>query len=316
MKTIYARHVTAPLVGVLIGMVASLSQATTIAYWRFESGGFTTDSSGNGHPLTQVNSSLLAQSSIPGSGPTSAFPNPIPQTSAANAYSAQRLISGDSSTAGYFTAPDDNAFTTNTLTLECFVNFSYRSTALGFVAGHFQGSGNHRSYALVVRGTDAGAGFNANEFGAVLSQDGTSSSNPNLYRTIGSGFTIENDIDYYLAIVVDLSAPSAADRYVRFYLKDLTNNGPLQTSVVSDIGLTSLNNPSIPFSLGAQGDGSARTAWSGYLDEVRLSGVALTQDQLLIIPEPGTVVLLGVSGLLLAIRRRHQCGRGIHGGMS
>jgi hypothetical protein len=44
--------------------------------------------------------------------------------------------------------------------------------------------------------------------------------------------------------------------------------------------------------------------FSGYIDEFRISDTALTPDQFLIVPEPGTMGLLGLGGLaLLAMRR-------------
>lgn len=50
--------------------------------------------------------------------------------------------------------------------------------------------------------------------------------------------------------------------------------------------------------------GGNNGTFSGYLDEFRISDTALTPDQFLIVPEPGTMGLLGLGGLaLLAMRR-------------
>ena len=50
--------------------------------------------------------------------------------------------------------------------------------------------------------------------------------------------------------------------------------------------------------------GGENGTWRGYLDEFRISDTALTPDQFLIVPEPGTMGLVGLGGLaLLAMRR-------------
>lgn len=56
--------------------------------------------------------------------------------------------------------------------------------------------------------------------------------------------------------------------------------------------------------LGTRTLGGPTGTWRGYIDEFRISDTALTPDQFLIVPEPGTLGLLGLGGLaLLAMRR-------------
>lgn len=266
--------------GLLVPVVTA--DADTVAYWRFEEGSFLTDSSGNGHHLT--NGGSAAAYTLPATGAGSDFPNPILQTGASNATAVQRTASESS----YLSAAYHEDFASNAFTIEAMVHVTSRN-AHGFLAGRW--NGNNSSYAIYLR------------------SDGTvdlairNASNSTVF--IASGFTLALDTDYYLAVAVDLTAAAAPDRSATFYLQNLTDGGQRLSNTQTNIDVAAVREvSSTPFSIGAQGTGGNGTSWAGVVDEVRYSSHALVEDELLVVPEPGGMMLLGIGGLLLAGRRR------------
>ncbi len=268
MKHRFAKTILGTLAA--LALVAS-AHANVVAYWRFEGGDFLADSSGNNHALTNVGSVDQV---------ASAFPNPVPQTGAANLNAA----SFDGS--NYFTADDHGDFTSNQFTLEAFFSMaSDPGTATRVIAGHFGSDEpyeNQRSYALGVRG---------GQLRVLMSSTGEG--NPN--QRIWDVGTVEVGTNYYAAMAVDIDTTS-----LTMYLQDLSTD-TLDVFTFSDT-LSALNQPTAPFTIGSTAQGGA--LWDGTIDEVRLSNAVLTQDQLLIIPEPGVVGLMALFGAALLVRRR------------
>ncbi len=269
--------------------------AATIGYWRFEGtgGDWLLDSSGNGHHLTANGSPSPTQYSRPSTGPGSAFPNPIPQTGQPNLAAAQ--LSGSNQ---WLTAADNNAFTSNTFTIEAFLNISTLSLAsTPIVAGHFQGNENQRSWFFAIKRSDG-------KLQLAISQNGTAAEvigSPNLALTAGK--------DYYAAIAVNVTDTSANG--ITFYLKNLTDGGPLLSEGATHT-VTSLHNSTALFAIGSQGRPGGANFFPGIIDEVRFSNVVLPADQLIVaVPEPGALALagLGVAFAGWRLRRRRPVGK-------
>jgi hypothetical protein len=58
--------------------------------------------------------------------------------------------------------------------------------------------------------------------------------------------------------------------------------------------------------LGTRTIGGESGTWRGWIDEFRISSVALTPDQFLIAPEPSTLLLLGAGAAALALYSRRR----------
>jgi hypothetical protein len=122
-----------------------------------------------------------------------------------------------------------------------------------------------------------------------------------------SGFALAEETLYYVAVSVSIGGTGVGTT-VNFYLKNLTTN-VLQTSSITQVGLTSLYDSDAPFMIGAsQNAGSATRNFDGQIDEARLSNTTLGSSDLLInIPEPeGPALILGVVGLWACFSRRHR----------
>jgi hypothetical protein len=106
--------------------------------------------------------------------------------------------------------------------------------------------------------------------------------------------------DYYVASVFNLAA-----QQVTFYLQDLTNAGPLQTSTAAH-PLTTLNTTS-GLVIGGFTVDAFEFGLDGLIDEVRLSNTVLAPSDLLVsaVPVPAAVWLLcsALGGLGFARRR-------------
>jgi hypothetical protein len=214
----------------------------------------------------------VANPALAGTGATSKFLNPIPQTRQANGNVADF---GSSSTDSYLSRADSgDEFAVASFTLEAIFNRSNSVLAsVRYIAAQFNGAGNQRSWAF---GMWANTGDNPSQLFAILSQAGTTG------VTVFSGFPITPGVDYYAAITFNSDTGA-----VTFYLQDLTNGGLLQSRTVAS-GLPGLKNSTADFQIGTLG-GSSLAKWVGSIDEVRLSNAVLSQSELLaVLPGPAS----------------------------
>ncbi len=275
--------------GTTFNSVVDDSTSETVGHWRFEGdgGSWLLDCSGNGRDLTAQGSP--PQISLPASGPGSGFHNPILQTGQPNQSAVHLSGSGQ-----WLTAPDHDVFTSNTFTIEAYVNID--TLDLGstpIVASHFNSSVDERGWFFAIS-PDSGKlllALSAN------GQTGTGNT-----EVITSNLTIEAEKDYYIAAAVNVADTSAEG--ITFYLQNLTDDGPLLSENRSH-NLDELHNSTALFAIGAQGRTPSGNFFPGIIDEVRLSNVMLSPDQLLAVPEPSDCLLLLLSVLvLLPMRRR------------
>jgi hypothetical protein len=108
--------------------------------------------------------------------------------------------------------------------------------------------------------------------------------------------------NYYVAVSVHFTGTGVE---ATFFIKDLTTDSELHSSIVT-AGNTSMYNSTADFTIGATyQDGVDARHFSGLIDEVRLSNTALSEGQLLTIPEPAESAMFLSTGLLmLALLRR------------
>ncbi len=279
--------------------MSATANAASIGYYRFENGSFLTDSSGNDNTLTVETSPINrtpVEYALPVSGDGSDFFNPVPQNGLANGQAASFDGAGDNG--DRFRTNSNSAFLSSTFTLELMFNAN-NLTNNQLLVGVFDASQDDRAWGLFLH--------TSGQLQLALSSDGANSSS--LFSNTGTastggtptGLTIAADTDYYAAVSVDLSGD------VNFYLKNLTTNGSLLTSTFTS-PLGSLHTDYSVFSIGAQGSNSGSgSRFGGIIDEVRYSNTVLPQSELLVIPEPSTIVLFGLTGMaMLFIGRRSR----------
>jgi len=283
MKTTSSRALA--LVVLTLSIHAISAQAAVIGYWRFESSpGLLADSGGNALDLSQGGNSTVTNPALAGTGATSAFLNPIPQTEAVNGSVANF---GGSATDSYLARADSAEFAVTSFTLEAMFNRTNSVLASNrYIASQFLGTGNQRSWGFGTLAT-------TQQLFVLLSSDGIASSQFNSTLTITVG------LDYYTAFAFDLASGNAT-----FYLQDLTNSGALQSETIAT-GLTGLKDSTGAFNIGTLG-GSSTGKWVGSIDEVRLSNTALSSSELLAVPEPGPVALVVIGGMWVMIFRRSR----------
>ncbi|MEX1087837.1 MAG: LamG domain-containing protein [Phycisphaeraceae bacterium] len=270
---------------VVVAVSSIQVSAATIGYWRFEdSPGFTADSSGNGFTLA-TNGTAPTQITKP-----AAFPTPVPGNGLPNAESAS--FGG----AGHFTAADNALFSVGSqFTIEAFISSSdYSTTAAQILAAQYAASSNNRAWHFSL--TTGGV------LRLGLSSGGTGATEV----TTLSPYTLDDGDDYYVAAVFDGTLAEA--NRITFYIKNLTDNGPILSQAASS-AISSVFDSITSFTIGgavdmSAGGGNRNDRFTGAMDEVRWSNSALTQSQLLIIPEPASLALLIAGGTLLLPSRR------------
>lgn len=237
--------------------------ADEIGYWRFEPGALATDSGKLGLHLRTAGESKPIEFALPGQYEGARFPTTIPQTQAKNAGAAQ--FDGRAC----FYLPDQPAFKiVDALTVEAIIKADESGSATHFIVSQFSKGDGERAWFLAIQGGQL-------RFSA--SADGTTPVAQNSYFSQD----LNKRDDYYVAAVYSAGT-------VTFYLKNLTENSPLESSIVDGFPKTIFDAPSqfrigaFGLSGGTTGSGGSGNFFLGLIDEVRLSSAALAPKDLLI----------------------------------
>lgn len=257
-------------------VLGAAADADTLGYWRFEeASGAAVDSGTGGN-----NGALL------GGAARSATVFPAAQLAASNTTSMS-FSGADGDAVNMGTSPEVDA---SDFTLEAWVNIrTDGADSFPLLAGKLIG-GNF---------LDRGFELQARPDGSEAGEAGTGMWQARFAIRFGGNQdqVFSDDLEfntwYHLAGVREGTGADAVRLYV---------NGVLAgTAATSHTSLTSAQQ----FSIGGAdtGGGVFGRALDGWIDEVRLSNVALTPAEFLLVPEPASMALLGSAVILFGIRR-------------
>jgi hypothetical protein len=142
------------------------------------------------------------------------------------------------------------------------------------IASQWDGDNNHPGWSLGV--TSEKSKFTPRNL--ILQLVGDPSQGGAGYEVISSGLHLELNKPYYVA--VSLRSEDTSDAGVTFYLKDLSDDLPLQISNAQHAVTRHFRSP-LALMIGGR-DSRKPSQWDGLIDDVRITGAALKENQLLI----------------------------------
>lgn len=254
----------------LMTLIPVSSDAATIHHWRFEnSPGFLEDSVGG---LDLTLNGGVTQSAIPASGRGSEFDSVFSNDAAADFTGLGSLTTA--------------SFATTNFTVEVLAHPDWLGEFFGHTLVSMGTAAQNASIGWLFQIRPSGG---TNQLTMVLCNGTSCDIN-------FSGFTVDIGKDYYFASAVDLTGGETT-----LFFQNLTDGGALQSVVVAN-SFTTLNDAS-GFSIGSL---DTALQFDGLIDEVKISDQLLSQNQLLIAPEPSTALLLGLGLVGLAAKQRRS----------
>lgn len=276
MKKFFALYVFAVLA---IALGTTSSQAGTIAHWTFEEGTPGATASGAGTVIDISANNLHGTAT---GGPT---------------YQSG-LISGTGSTGLRFDGQNDTVQVssgstgplalTGDFTIELGMN-AQAPNSLGFGAFYGDTQGGMDPYFLYV---DGNGRLTFQIYGGISGSDTLSTANG----------ALELGVTTQVAAVFDFDEVNGTDNIMSIYVDRMLvaslNAGattPFYGDTVSDFWIGSVHD-----------NGNAGRYYRGDLTDVRISDMALTESEMLLVPEPGMLAIFGMGLLALGLTRRKR----------
>ena len=183
---------------------------------------------------------------------------------------------------------NNDTFPTEDFTIEAFVLLRslYEGSEVRTIASHWGGKNTEPGWALGVSSLKSMRRPQT----LVLQLSGTDADGKKLYEPIFSDLHINLNKPYFVAVTVNLTNTSEGG--VTFYAKDLSNDDePVQVAKIAH-RVVSGHRSLAAFAIGGRGVDKSHL-WDGLIDDVRLSRVALRQEQLLLTAENVTGTTCG-----------------------
>jgi hypothetical protein len=263
-----------------IGLSAAAVQGSVVAYYQFD-GSMASAANSPAQDATKTSSATYVPDA-PGGVVYDGVGGPI-----VNAANTQSYRNGaDTSGSSAPSAAVNSAVTTGSFTVEAFIKMDAAPTSMNFDA--IMGNGDD--------GAKAGWAFGLNGSGRLqfYAYQLLSSAGGGEY----SATDLSRDQWHHVAAVGTYNGASKVTT-IHLY-EDYVAITPAHEQ---NFYGTAANGPTINanasnFKIGAP------NPFSGLIDEIRISNTALTPDQMLHVPEPGTLTLCGLAGMLALGRRR------------
>jgi mono/diheme cytochrome c family protein len=183
---------------------------------------------------------------------------------------------------------NNDSFPTEDFTIEAFVLLRslYEGSEVRTIASHWVGKNSEPGWALGVSSLKSMRRPQT----LVLQLSGKGAAGKALYEPVFSDLHINLNKPYFVAVTVNLTNTSEGG--VTFYAKDLSNDDePLQVARVAHRVVSGHRSPA-SFAIGGRAVDKSHL-WDGLIDDVRLSRVALRQEQLLLTAENVTGTTCG-----------------------
>jgi Concanavalin A-like lectin/glucanases superfamily/PEP-CTERM motif len=269
-------HKMIGMLAVVVGLGLASVQASTIAYWKFEPGNLTLDSSGNGNTLSNTgvtSTNDVSVNAIGGGGSTG------------SAYFNGAAFLKSVANVGFSAANPSKQ-----MTMEWFMK-PVNPNPLGLL---FESGTPHGSSGDIQTYLESNNQLNWINF--------SSTGNDRVIWTIAPG------VWHHYAIEINENNPTGTtigtpgtDTELLLYLDGVLLG---QTQVIGATP-TAVSFADAILSIGARTDAGNSLFYTGFMDEVRISTGLLAPNLFLdAIPEPSTILLLASGGLLLWQRRR------------
>ena len=180
--------------------------------------------------------------------------------------------------------PFDASLPAGDFSVEAYVQLHslYADATVRTIAAHWNSNTSDPGWALGV--TSKKSKYTPRNL--ILQLVGRTGSGQLKYEVIPSNIHLELNQPYYVAVSVDVSDTS--DEGVTFFVQKLLGDQPLQTATAKH-EVSRAFRPDYALNLGGR-HGSTRHYWDGLIDNVRLSGTALTKDELLVSAESSSDV--------------------------